>query len=213
MKKCRNNNIGQTYKRLAKEKQRAFTLIELLLALALFGIVSTSLYMSLRSGLLLYNRTEEGLQTQHALSRLFYDMDRQLRNALYSPQYVFDGDQKKISFLTVKEVYEEDSRSITLAYMSYEFASKRLMFSELMLPEEKETKEVLLEDIIRGGTFYYAYKDEDGSIEWREKWEEESLPYAIKCRYLVRFNEVDKKDKNLEYIFVIPHGIWGEVDS
>jgi len=201
--------------------QKGFTLIEMLLAILIFGIVSTSLYLSMRSGLELYKRSDEGLREAHEITFFLNSLERELKNSFYSSQNPFIGKGGYMKFPAVKKIYSKDSQSIELVFLSYSVKSKHVLKTTEFLSRKKEPikdKDILRPYLKKMAFSYGLYDAEEKSVEWNDEWDSEdyeALPRAVHVAFTVGFQTKDGDEydeRKLERILFIPDGVWGSED-
>jgi len=205
-----------------RRKQRArsvgFSLIELLLAFVLITVVSTSLYLSLRSGLVLYKRSEEGLKTTNEVILFLDTLSYELRNAFYYSALPFEGTEESIYFPTVITAYQDGTPQTGIYTIRYMFKSKKLVREEdrLGTQKDKQHKRTVMYPALQKLTFQYGFYDSKAKeLSWKTAWPGETLgavPHAIALTMVVRYTDSEGntiRDKRLEKKIWIPHGTWG----
>jgi len=163
----------------AKSKN-SFTLVEMILAVAIFAIISVSLYASFQGGIFAYRRLNNVNEAVRKEYRVFEALDKELKNAfIFGDIIEFNGEAGAISFAPLN--YEEISR------VSYRTEDNNLIRTSELLsgiyqgitPEEK---------VILGGVdnfnISYAYSDPDNTetgLKWEDSWSDPAtLPFLIK---------------------------------
>ncbi|MBU1863605.1 MAG: prepilin-type N-terminal cleavage/methylation domain-containing protein [Candidatus Omnitrophica bacterium] len=199
-----------------------FTLIEFLLAITLFLVVSSSLYLALQSGLMLYKRGEVGLSSYHRTTHFLNSISRELRNAVQYSSVPFEGKKTSMSFPAVLGRYTKDNKCDDFVHIEYTFASKKLVKKEKSLSRknEKETKTNILPSYLKNISFQYGFFSEtDESIVWKDTWsaeDQQSIPQAVKVTVWITFidnGRGEKGDKTIEKKIWIPHGQWGREEN
>ncbi len=209
-----------------KKKRRSgkigFTVIEFLLAIVLFTVVSTSLYLSMRSGLVLYQRSTEGLALSHEVAHFLNTLQYDLRNAVQYSPVLFEGSEDSITFPAVLVKYKKGKEITDLYTVTYSFSSGKLKRSYQSISNKKFKKKEnkLFGDVLKKVSFSFGFKDDDASeITWENKWDvadEGTLPCAVKVNVVVTFSDAEQKrseDKKIERKIWIPHGAWGSEDG
>lgn len=126
-----------------KINKRAFTFVELLVAITIFSIIAASLYYTLGSGIRVYRRGNILIRDNQRLRVFFDTISTDLRNAVpfneefnkknkptpfrkltsFNIEWVWLSD--KVSFPTLVNVYEEGIITQKLAKVSYYFEEKK----------------------------------------------------------------------------------------
>jgi prepilin-type N-terminal cleavage/methylation domain-containing protein len=211
-----NHPSGQTRRRAG------FTLIEMLLAIVIFGIVSSSLYLSMRSGLALYKRSTEGLRQAHEITFFFNRLEEELRNSHYSTKHPFTATSERLEFPSVINEYEQDRATLSYVLIGYTAKRGRIEKKTTFLSQRRdarEEKDILAPYLEKCEFFYPFYDQETETLEWQDKWDSElykSLPRAVKIKCSFFVSVVDAKKgprRTVERILYIPDGIWGDADA
>ena len=74
-----------------KEKIKGYTLIELLLVLALRGVVSVPIMISFTGGLRIYNREISSIESVDLLRKFTYDFNQTIRSSTFGEVKIIDG--------------------------------------------------------------------------------------------------------------------------
>ncbi|MHB8155763.1 MAG: PilW family protein, partial [Candidatus Omnitrophota bacterium] len=171
-----------------KNKQsllRAFSLVELLIAVAIFSVVSIAIYATFSSGAAVLRRVKDTDLTQQRILLKTERLSRELREQPACRKQLFQGDKTKISFganidyFPYRLTYYFNSSANTLERVADKlgeiideggnldpgFHSPAAIF----LPKVKEVK------------FSYLYLDlSKNAYLWTDQWEQEYLPFAVK---------------------------------
>ena len=196
-------------------KKRGFTLIETVIAVALFTMVAISAYGSFRSGFLAYQRIESQLGKEHEFKMLANELNRELRNAIEYAPIAFSGKSDSIRFPCRLWRYSDNQLQENLYDVSYQFRDGQLERSELKLKRKfGDRSEPLKESLLpfESCRFQYAYKKHNDGIEWRNEWGKSpylGLPRAI--RLIVKNRSLRQKAEEKIIDILIPHGILGEI--
>lgn len=172
--------------------KRAFTLIELLIVVAIFSIVSIAVYATFSSGLRVWRRAQDVNITERKDLLRIEKLSREIRQALNFKDIDFDGSKDKICFA---EIVDSEITRITYFFD----ADKKMLFRSvdkladiLAAKEENETLESkplpYLANIDKLSFSYLYFDLQKNSYLWKEEWVEEeqrNLPLAIKLEMTV----------------------------
>lgn len=194
---------------------KGFTLVELLLGVLLFGIVSSSIYLVFSQGLRierrLRNRSSAGQDFFWAMHRMVRDLENMVPYTLPGTKNVFlDGQQYKIAFLVSGESGLQEVRyelaeqentkvhrvevnrdpvgineTLTVSHRKEEarqyFLVRKTRPFLIMGEEYDEFHEEILSRHIPGEGLMFSYLSyDDGSPVWKNQWQEDSWPAAIR---------------------------------
>lgn len=192
-------------------RQRGFTLIEILLSVALMALVVTLAYGSIRvaiqasrSGEALIERTEETRTAQGFLRRQFSQMLPVAYEFLDTGEaMVFEGDRNVVRFVAPMPGYlsRGGAHVQELALVRSRGGGYQLEFRHAQLngydPDEgfgRDREPVVLIDGIRDGAFGFRLQQEDGQLsDWLEQWDDpQQLPLLV--RLDLEFDRDDRRD-------------------
>jgi general secretion pathway protein J len=184
-------------------RTRGFTLVELLLAILLLGLLMAGAWAGIntavkasRSGEALIDRTNRVRVAQEFIRR-------QIRNALALPYIVdkstgetrtFEGDADVMRFVAPMPGYLSRGGAYlqTLELRPGRGGGRELVFAHELLngydpdkPREAEREPVILIEGIRRATFEYRGLDETGKLgDWDEEWDEPgSQPVLVRMKF------------------------------
>lgn len=162
----------------------AFSLVELLIALSIFSIISIAIYSTFSSGAAVLRRAkiidlafQKGLLKQERLSR-------ELRQMIFCRKQSFSGNAERISFCGIVDyipcrlIYYFDSPTQT-------FMRNCDKLPDIIDPDGKvgvklKSKSTVFLDQVKGVKFSYLYLDLKQNYNWAEEWIEGHLPIAVK---------------------------------
>lgn len=203
---------NQSRSRRSRGNFRAFTLVEFLLAITLFSIVSSSLYFSLRSALVLYNRSEKSLADIHETVLFFNNFSKEIRNVVRYEPVPFEGNETKFSFPVVLKSYSIKGVKSKFVKIEYEFIGGKLKRTESLIESPKEKiKTIVLEGKINKFSIKYSIFEDD-EIKWIDKWEVDDellIPKAVLISMKLVFSDKDsnkQEEKTVSKKIWIPHG-------
>lgn len=168
-----------------KISQSAFSLVELLIAVSIFSVVSIAIYSTFSSGASVLRRVKN---IDLAQQRVLLKTERLIRELREQPKYkkqLFLGNKTKISFpgnldyLPCRLTYYFDSSSLCLMRVADKL-SDIIAIDGKIDPEFKSKPEVFLTKI-KEVKFSYLFLDlVKNEYNWKEEWPQEDLPFAVK---------------------------------
>jgi len=189
---------------------RGFTVIEVLVSLSLFAIISLAVYSAFAGGISAWRKTQEFSSVYQTGRLLLESIAGELRNTVKLKGTEFVGEPKRLSFVTalpVSGVVGGDSTMGGISIVTYELGrSLSSVGSALYRRKESNLKKrgepVPVADPIESLIFAYTYKDANGEIQpWSGKWNmKNEIPYGIK---------IDLSIEGVHFAkwIMIPHGL------
>ena len=180
-----------------KKDRKAFTFIELLIAVTIFSIIAVSVYSVFNAGIRVWLKTNPIVEDNQAMRILFNTASLDLKNAVAYTNIGtnFKGEPKKISFMTLIDVAGDKIPLHTeLARVVYCFdkdtkAIKRLVAAkDEGLDETKAKAQEFLRDAKEEDLgFEYCYKEPYSGTEftykWKDTWQDEAkIPRGIRIK-------------------------------
>lgn len=171
-------------------KERALTLIELVITASIFVAIMAAVYSAFHTGMFGYRHIEETIDAYQAARQALERINLDLRNSFaYSAQDTrFAGNKNTLSFLTIVDTFSKAKIMQDYAFVSYRLEGNKLMRlcrrSQEALNDKSgigpQEMAVDAKDII----FSYGYKETDGrEIKWKNSWDDrEVLPLAVKVK-------------------------------
>lgn len=191
---------------------RGLTLIECLMALALYSTVLLIIIPCVRGGLELTKR-EGDLSDRSQEVRLFFEkLSAELENAVPFTPAPFQGHENEIIFISSLPDPEGSQPKLSeIRYWAEEGQLYRTVSDlALSLQDKKDfsTKEKVWIEDLRDLSFEFAYTGEQQSVIWEETWQQEdktqktSMPFAVKVRLVL-----ENVETPWEKVLFIPDGI------
>ncbi|MDD5005124.1 MAG: prepilin-type N-terminal cleavage/methylation domain-containing protein [Candidatus Omnitrophica bacterium] len=196
----------------------SFALIELLIAIAIFAVIVTVIYITLYSGMKAYHKTQVQLIINQEINQVLDKLATELRNC-YDAEYNkedgrggFIANSENISFFTIQNVYLNDGPGKLLARISYVFRDGKL-FKKIQLDKDafldagSFNEEELISDIKEFNFQYFYFKkvfpEGEDKYEWKSEWADKNLiPKGIKIE-LTRYDPKEGISVSLKrYIFL-----------
>ena len=165
----------------------AFTLLELLIAILIFAVIVSAVYSTLYSGIKVWNEGDAHTRFPESSQMALNRMTKDIRNVARFSGIKFEGEKHSISMPVIKG---------GICKISYYFDSGNIMRDVQTYPESlrEQTKKRELVSGIQELVFSYCNAEK----EWKDSWEEDSLPYAVKLSIK------SKEDNVIEAITEVP---------
>lgn len=188
-----------------KNKLRAFTLIELLLAVTIFSIVASVIYSSFRLGVASYRRIESNLSRQQSIRSAMNILTSDLQNAFMFKTMPFKGDQARIEFAGF--IKDNNGGGKTIGKICYFYSgpsaqqgSGSLIRQEVLFAQAQQASseqqaqqfvangEELLSDVFSLSINYcYKESEEETTVQWAPEWiSEEVIPKGVKIELVLK---------------------------
>lgn len=175
--------------------RQGVTLLELLIAVAIFLVVAGAIFASFRAGIRGFREIENNLKVSQSAGQALERIDADLRNAfVYSrdKESGFLGSASGMSFLTLSDTFTKDGISRDYAFVSYQFSENKLMRllrrDQESLNHKSEIKPEEMPVDIEKIQFSYGYADADNqALSFQDSWgsggapdEQKTLPRAVR---------------------------------
>jgi general secretion pathway protein J len=192
--------------RLRWRSSAGFTLVELLVALVLFGFLSIALFGSVRVGATAWIRAtahaDESDQRIHAQDLLRHLIENAYPFYVFDDQgnrhVVFDGSESNLSFLSVAPLALGHGGRSRIEFLTAHQADRvdLMIESTPELPTAKQNEKArqpLLTGAVSVAFSYFGKQRSDRSAEWHPDWTVQAeLPRLV--RVAVRFSAGDGRD-------------------
>jgi len=205
---------------MKKDNSAAFTLVELLIATAIFSVVALSLYSAFQTGILSYKRVDSAFNVFQTARILLNRLELDLKNAFVYAETdsKFSGSGSTLNFFSLIDSYEKDNICTNVCRVKYDLDGnvlKRTCFYGLQaLNDNPEPKGEELSTDVKEISFYYAFAtgNPDNPDEWQDSWpkagdanQKKSLPLAVKIILSVIQRDKNKKETGvIEFSRIIP---------
>jgi general secretion pathway protein J len=190
--------------------QHGFTLIEVLVSLAIFSVIALAVYSTFAAGVGAWRRAQEFSSTYRTARLVLDDMAQELTNAVSLAGTDFVGEPQRVSLLTVRRHpyapgRPADPRITRVTYevrrdrASATYSLARVEASAVPGSREDET-DVVVSPISRV-EFHYTHRDDKGQIvPWKDAWQvSDAVPLGVKIVLVVGETRFTK-------LVFIPHG-------
>ena len=189
-----------------------FTLMELLLAIALFSIIAVALYSSLAAGIRVHEKGATVGGEYADLQILFNCIAQDLRSALSINEEYLKEESQKLHFFSSQpsegggsEIYK-----ITYTWEREGKYSKLFRLKETYIDSQQDTHnegEEILDKMLKLN-FSYGYTKKnimgEETFSWNDAWKEEALPKMVRFR-------VEIPKGSFQRIICCPAGKMGEI--
>lgn len=211
-------------------KSFGFTLLEIIIAVSIFAVISICLYSIMRGGILLWKR-QSGIMDINSSIRFFLDdIAKELRNSIMyhqpeksfrikseeEPEPAFKGTQKSITFYCVKENKKDKNMSKDILKIRYELSEdsegdkyiKKIFVSQRKGFNEDSADESILLSGIKDLAFQYAvWNEKEALYEWVEHWESEGPPRGVRVRLVLKEKAESMSGSIITKSIFIPSGL------
>lgn len=176
-----------------KKTDKAFTLIELLIASSIFVIVMMSIYSAFHTGLFGYRDIEENIGIYQTARIILERLNLDLRNsfAYSSDETKFSGNNTEINFLSLTDNFRQGKLMHNYSFISYKLDGKSLLGlcrkDQEALNDKSQTQAQELASNIESLSFSFAFFDPASQeLKWKDSWEEKALfPVAVKAKLII----------------------------
>jgi prepilin-type N-terminal cleavage/methylation domain-containing protein len=169
--------------------KKAFTLIELLLTLCIFSVVSLSVYSTFNQGMKVWKRANQMNTKERKTLLKIEKLQRQIRQSFINKDIVFSGEKQQICFPQVI-----NSEALRLTY-AFDLDKKQIVYaadklSDVILEEDKEDKpkpkfQTYLSNVELLSFSYLFYDLQEKIYIWKDEWKEKGLPLAVKINLTI----------------------------
>lgn len=197
-----------------KKKNKAFTLIELLIAILIFSIIASVLYSTFYTGTSVWKRSKDATRLSMTINSVLDDLAEELRNTvMYTAKegdMEFKGEEDKLYFCFLSGTVTEEVHYTEVYRACYyvETARKKARFDLFQKKaalikggfDIDEAKPRLLIASLDDFKIEYAFKGPMDEIIWEEEWEKlGEVPKAVRIG-------IEKDELKLTKYISIPTG-------
>ncbi len=189
-------------------KEQGFTLIELVVSLTIFSVISLPIYSSFAGGISVWRKAQEFSSVFQTARLLLDDMAMELKNAVKVSGTEFNGGPRRLTFITLRQgSHGASARTDTqIAKVTFEvlrdpsgqgYALFRRQASNLKVRGKAE----LMVGSLSSLDFQYTYINSVGELQpWAKVWKmNDELPLGVKITLNIGGTQFTK-------IVFIPHG-------
>jgi len=171
--------------------ESAFTLMELLVVLAIMGLVALVVLSTLRGGLRLYERLKAGSSQQTEVILAMEAMEKSIRNACPFANIGFNGNESRFSFPSLLTISgQTNAEVVALCQVAYDYNSTSNSLTQKLVCVHPEFNaggssrgnapvELARLDGLKFSYCYWNVKTQ--ACEWKNSWlAKEGIPLGIK---------------------------------
>ena len=173
-------------KKIKKRRtERSFSLVELLIALSIFAVVSIAIYSTFNSGMTVLRRVRNIDLAQQNVLLKEERFAKELRQQVVLRKPLFSGAKDRISFGAIVDntpgrltyLFDSSAQALTRSFD----ALVGIIDSEGKVDPGLKSKPALFLSKVREIKFSYLYLDlTKNAYTWTEEWKEGFLPLAVK---------------------------------
>ncbi len=197
------------------KRNNAFTLIEMLVVMAMLSVVSLAVYVTFSNSLKIWQKANQEIPAQD-IGIFFEKLTSDLRNTLRISGMVFAGTNEEVEFATlvnqrlqdpVMDSGRSDGQSkgeakeaiVTVGRVRYRFdqskaemARQRMGYSDIH-SSRQVAKDVMLQNVESLAFRYYTFDKEKQEYLWQDEWAGDGLPLAVRIELeLKKDGQADK---------------------
>ncbi len=195
-------------------KNHGFTLVELLVTLALMTFIFGVLFSMISGGLRVWQRLQCGVRQEHEVYLALDQMRRGLQATRPFELIPFKGAYERIDFSTLLNVGDPDDEEAIFepGQVSYYFDRKRMTLCESQKPfrgskrnYRSEVCKVLAQNVSKVNFSFSRYNANSKSISQVGSWSDKQPPVSVKIE-LEYHDPCSEKQSKKEFLVSIPVG-------
>ena len=192
-------------------KRDSFTLIELIVSVAILSVIVVSIYSVFSLGVRTWRRGNENTSLQKIRLGLL-KMENELKRSFFFSKVPFRGTSSEIIFPLAIKVEEAERVYIVTYYIDDDKATgfKNLMRREMVFSDGLKDEEVLEKKLFSAASIQFGYpfksRDISDSIEWQDSWPEPigKMPSGVRITF-----KIDDGNEDYNKVVIIPQGRLG----
>lgn len=192
-------------------KRGSFTLIELIVSVAILSVIVVSIYSVFSLGVRTWRRGNENTSLQKIRLGLL-KMENELKRSFFFSKVPFRGTSSEIIFPLAIKVEEAERVYIVTYYIDDDKAAgfKNLMRREMVFSDGLKDEEVLEKKLFSAASIQFGYPFKSGdisdSIEWQDSWGEPQgkMPSGVRITF-----KIDDGNEDYNKVVIIPQGRLG----
>ena len=164
-------------------KNKGFTLIEILVVIGMLSVIALAIYATFSNGVRIWQRLNVEMPEEDL--NIFIDrFARDARNGLLFTGVDFIGTEDRVEMPTLVNDAVSGDRTIGKAIYRYDSGEKSLKreerdFSQVYKGQDGRVT-FWLDDVTSVRFTYYFYSETEEKYYWKEKWQQEGLPLAVR---------------------------------
>jgi prepilin-type N-terminal cleavage/methylation domain-containing protein len=173
-------------------KKKAITLIELLIAMTVFGVVAVAIYSAFSSGVISHRNIDEALEIYQGARLVLERLNLDLRNCFsYQAELSkFSGSGQEASFYTLVEKYREGKVTQDYCLVSYKAQGRQLLrLCRRNREAVDEDSQIQPQELVSSASINFQYGYTSGGsaeLQFKDTWgetdeEKKTLPLAVKA--------------------------------
>lgn len=181
--------------------QKAFTLVELLIAASIFLVLAVTVYSAFRTGVWGFRDITENIDIHQAARQTLERIDKDLRNAfVYSRgnKSRFLGEDSGMSFLTLLDTFTPGGMVKDYALVSYELKGNTLLRlcrknQESLNTGSEVRPEEMVFNVVKLKFSYGSFDFTDKTLKFQDSWgskdavdEQKILPSAVRVTLSIK---------------------------
>lgn len=187
----------------------AFTLIELLVTTSIIAVIALAIFSTFAAGIKAYQKVQ-GYMAERDILLALEKIERDLINTFSFTNIAFTGDNKQMSFagLIGFTAFTNPDSNLSVGKITYHMDADKgtLMkeeqdYSQALSKNAQESNSKILASLKDINLTYYYFNSELKKYDWKNSWQEDSLPGAVKVKMI--FNN-DNQDVEITRTVVIP---------
>jgi prepilin-type N-terminal cleavage/methylation domain-containing protein len=177
-----------------KKHSIGFTLLELLLAISLFCIISVAIYSSMAVGIKIHKRGGNLTGKYNDVSFAFERIGQDLRSAISINNIYFSGSEQDMSFYAIQAISGGQKELSKITYLlekeksCYDFLRLRESYPD-SLQASHAKGDVLLDSVSELNFNYGFFKKQasgDQILQWKSEWKDEGVPRMVRIRFSIK---------------------------
>lgn len=163
------SGLGSRRAPSTEHRASGFTFVEIMIVLALFAIISTSLFSSFIMGMKVWKRAAAFSLSQRKALLGLERLSTELRRAYNYPSIGFFGQKDRIEFANI---WQDKIFNISYVYSSSEMSVSRLSRSRqqaLGMEEESQSRQII-PNVKEFNLGFYGYDNASGNFTFLDSW-------------------------------------------
>lgn len=176
---------------LNKKNIRAFSLVELLVTIAILSVVIVGIFTMFATGINIWKKSQLHNVVINKFSIFGAWFSSELRNSILFPTFGFSGSETSVAFAYFND---EEISKVTYYFDSTEGKVYRSYISLEDLTAEKSASEREMLTDVEAAEFSYYVSSGDEELNWQDTWEDkEELPKAVKIELIIKGSQFNTK--------------------